>query len=496
MTESDDVQFINRKDIQLYLKTNKGSFIRAESVNLKAFLFNHSPYTIKVEDFSISNNSLQFSAENYNGGEFSGSLISPRVRDGLRINEVREKTLVAVEPKSAISIEVNLLSILGELPEGWYRARGTYSSGLLFIDSEPIYFRILKSMPVYAKTVKDYLRTDVNPVRTAWINKIENVLYLFIMQNSQYQPMNLRLNHKIMKVKDVQRISPSVLASPDLQTEHLIWTEKETISIAILYEKALKCIKEVKFLTKDLRVLEPAITDFDGKLHLIIVSKENGTSTFQLVNLSLQEEIKTQEVCRFDGDFTKYSVIYDEDLKVHLTWVSESGDVFYSWFCTDDKLKAQDKPKVLAKDMPPILDLQLSKACRDEEGHLQLLLNIVTCESSSKLHSRLIDVEKGREIFHSFHELPELKGLILLQTVLDPACRPHFLFQDSKGALWFKPFMNISPARVTQEGEVYPGNVDCPVLLVSSKMSHHYGIYLRYIKNKENFVYKKVESLA
>jgi hypothetical protein len=101
-----------------------------------------------------------------------------------------------------------------------------------------------------------------------------------------------------------------------------------------------------------------------------------------------------------------------------------------------------------------------------------------------------------KELSHSFFPLPELGSLVLIQTVLDLECRPHYLFQDSAGALWFKAFEGAELVRVTEEDEAYPGNVDYPVLLVSSNMSRHYGIYLRYIKDKSLFVYKKLESLA
>lgn len=79
----------------------------------------------------------------------------------------------------------------------------------------------------------------------------------------------------------------------------------------------------------------------------------------------------------------------------------------------------------------------------------------------------------------------------ILQTVLDLECRPHYFFQDRMGTLRFKSFEGGRLVRMTGEGETCPGNVDYPVLLVSSDLSRHYGIYLRYVKDKSNFVYKK-----
>jgi hypothetical protein len=216
----------------------------------------------------------------------------------------------------------------------------------------------------------------------------------------------------------------------------------------------------------------------------------------QFANCSIEGKIETEEISRFSGDFIKYCIIYDEESRLHIAWASESGDIFYTWFDIEQSVKAEGEPKMLVTGKPPILNLQLSKACEDEEGNLQLLLHFANYELPNELHSHLINVDSMKELSHSFFPLPELRSLVLIQTVLDLECKPHYLFQDGAGALWLKAFEEAELVRVTEEGEAYPGNIDYPVLLASSNMNWNYGIYLRYIKDKSRFVYKKLESLT
>lgn len=45
------------------------------------------------------------------------------------------------------------------------------------------------------------------------------------------------------------------------------------------------------------------------------------------------------------------------------------------------------------------------------------------------------------------------------------------------------------------EGEKCPGNIEFPKLIMSSSLSRHHGIFIRYVKDKRSFVYRKLEDL-
>jgi hypothetical protein len=485
------------KELKLSLNVDRGSYVRSESINAEVSLMNISSQAVRIEDMIMSNNPLHLHAINNFGKEFSGSLQSPRARDGLRFPPIKEKSMILLEPKNKITIKIDLLDILGELTEGDYEVKATYVfGGMLFVESKPVSVKVLKSTPNYSKTYQDYLRINSYPVRTTWINSEEDGFYLFIMENSQHQPSNIRSNRRILKTDEPQRTCPSILASPEQLTEHVMWIQEEPPRVATLEKRVLKDFKKVKLPIRDFKILEPPFTSIDGNLHFVVMSKEKDTTTFRLIGLPNEGKIEMEEICRFGGDFTRYCIIHDEESRLHMVWASESGSIFYTWYDLEQSIKAEGEPKMVVTCKPPILDLQLSKACEDEEGNLQLLLHFANCEFPNELHSHLINVGSKKELSHSFFPLPELGSLVLIQTVLDLECRPHYLFQDRAGALWFKAFEGAELVRVTEEGEAYPGNVDYPVLLVSSNMSRHYGIYLRYIKDKSSFVYKKLQSLT
>lgn len=488
---------IETQDLSLSLKTDKKSFVRTESIILEVSLVNNRSTSIEVEDLIVRNNSLHFSIINKLGKTFLGSLQSPKIRDALKFPPVRKKSMILLQPKTKKVINIDLLNIFGELAEGDYKVKATYTSkSMLFLKSKTLSFKVLKSEPVYSTTVQDYLRVTSHPIRTAWINREADGLYLFIMENSQFLPSSLRSNRRILKIEEIQKVIPSILASRAQNNEHLILVQGDTVRIASLDERVLKDVKTVRLPIASSRILEPTFTDEYGQLYFVVVAKEGDLTVFHLVGYSLEGKIETEQICRFNGDITKYCIIYDEESRLHMAWASDSGDVFCTWFDLEESIKSKGKPKMLLTGKPPILNLQLSKACEDYEGNLQLLLNFVNFESPYELHSHLINVDTQEAVLHSFSLLPELRDLTLLQTILDLECKPHYLFQDRFGALWFKAFQATKVVKVTEKGEIYPRNIDYPVLQVSSDLTRNYGIYLRYVKDMSHFVYKKLESLS
>lgn len=481
--------------IKLTLSMESMSIIRTESMKTNASLENDASFPTEVEDLTDSNDPVSFFVRDNVGRRFSGSLGSIRIRDGLKPPPNIPKKFVVLQPGAKIGRDLDLLSIFGELPEGKYELKAAYSSGLFTVISNKVNFSILNSNPVYSKTVQDYLRNDINTVRTVWINKEETGLYVFIMENSQYHPPNLISNRRILKIEQPEKVYPSLLSSPEVETEHLVWFNKHNARIASVNMERLKGVQDVKLPFDELHFLEPSISTEDSRLRFVVASKGDGSTAVLLVSVASSSEVKVEEVCRFSGLIVKHSIIYDEDLRLHLSWALENGEIRYIWHDLEKPIPSKNEPQLLFKNEDSIADLQLSRACEDADGNLQLLLNIVSYASPTKLHSRLIRIETGTELAHSFHELPELLEMRLLETILDLNCKPHFLFLDKKGALWFKSFVDAKPSRVTADEESCPSNIDYPKMVPSSEESRQYGIYLRYIKNKERFVYKKLLSL-
>lgn len=485
------------KNLTLSLKILRESYVEGESIDLEVSLINDTSVSILIEDLTIFNNPLHFQAVNNLGKEFSGSLQSSRIKDGLSFPPIRDKPMFLFEPNSEKTVNIDLLEIFGELPEGDYTVKATYvSGGIRFVRSEPIFFKVLKSAPVYSKTFQDSLRATSNTTRTAWINREEDGFYLFIMEDSQYYPSNLRSNRRILKIDEIQRAYPSMLGSPDQDAEHLIWSQAGTARVATLQQRVLRDVKAVRLKVLNFQILEPPFTTKDGKLYFVVTSKEGEQTIFKLVSYSLEGKAEIEEICRFSGGFAKYCIIYDVEPRLHVAWASDSGEIYCTSYGLEKPISAKGEPRMLTKGKAPILDVQISKACETYTENLELRLLFADYETPNEFHSHLINAESGENLSHSFFPLPEQKSLVLMQSVLDLQCRPHYLFQDNAGVLWFKALESAELEKVTGESETYPGNVDCPVLLASSNMSRNYGIYLRYIKDMSRFVYKKLESLT
>jgi hypothetical protein len=484
------------RNLSLSLKLQRKSFVTTESIIIEVTLLNNSETSFNLEEIAVVNNSLHFFASEKYGTEYTGSLQSSGTRDGLRVPDVHRKPTFRLESNAKRSASVDLLGVLGVLPSGNYEIKGLYTSGgLWFVWSNKVSFNVINSTPVYLRTAQDSLRATSNTIRTAWINKEGEGNYVFIMENSQFLPANLKSNRRILKIGVVGKVYPSILASTEQDFEHVLVIETEVVKIATLQKQVLKDIKTIKLDVANYDILEPLLTAEDGTLHFAVSLRDNDYTVIRSVTCSLKGEIGGRKICRFKGKITKYCIIYDEQPRLHLTWTLQSGEIFYTFLDISNPTEAECKPKMLVRGNSPILDLQLSNACQDEKGGFQLLLNFVDYVSLTKLHSQLVNTETGAAVFHSFSQLPELKDLILLQTILDLQCRPNFLFQDHKGALWFKSFKSAKAEKVTVEGESYPGNIDSPVLLVSSDITRNYGIYLMYIINKKSFIFKKLESL-
>lgn len=481
--------------LTLRLKSIRDKFVRSESIDIKVSITNKRSTSLEIEDLTMLNNPLHFYAVNNLGKEFSGGLLSALVQEGIEVPSPIRTDLIALKPQETKTIDVDLLNILGELPEANYRIDATYQSeGILYLRSNVLKIQILKSTPIYSSTFQDYLRILDNPIRTAWINEEEDGLYLLIMENSPNRPQHLRFNRRILKLEKPCNVSLSLLQSYGQDVEDLVWREEDIVQRTIVHKRIFMHKQEVKIPIPGFKLLEPSLTDEDGRLYFVVLSREDDSAIFHLVSCPLRGNVETSEICRFRGEVERYCMIFDADLMIHLAWASRSGDIHYIHRDPEERLKWKGDAELLVPGKTTLIDLQFSLACFDEEGNRQLILHYLSKESEDKLCSHILNAEMKKHILDSFFPVPEKKGTKLLQVALDLECQPCFLFQDGFGSLWFKPFEGRL-VRVTDEGETCPGNVDYPVLLVSSDLSRHYGIYLRYVKDRSSFVYKKLQEL-
>lgn len=486
---------LKREDVKLNLTMDRTKFVRGESIDIVVSVKNESAYKFRAEELSQRNNSLHFYVMNYQKEKFSGSLQTPLIAEGQPNEFGSEEDTIMLFPNTEMSAEIDLLDILGELPEGTYQLRAIYSSqGVLFVKSKTVAFDVLNAKPIYASTTLDYLRSTSNRIPTSWINQENGDFWLFLMENSQYNPSKTKSNRRILKVEAPQKVYASIIQDNEQNTQHLVWMQKSVLNVTTAIQK-LTGVRTFDTSTNDAQILPPTFTDQEKTAHITIKDKQ--TKTLQHISCAIDGEFRTEKICNFDDNFSRYSAVFDETPALHIAWSSESGDVLYTEFILNrQEESAKPTPIKLLTLKPPLLTLELSKGHENLEGERLLLLHLANYESTNELHSLVIEIDTLKTVRHCFSSVPQDRGFLLLQTVLDFELNPYYLFQDRKGALWFKGLKGRGFLRITKEGESYPSNIEFPLLIVSSNINRNYGVYLRYVKDKSKFIYKKLVSLA
>ncbi|MEM1547275.1 MAG: hypothetical protein QXP91_12565 [Candidatus Methanomethylicia archaeon] len=481
---------VNSVGLSLSLSIDRDLFARFESIKAHVSLINKGFKSIVIEDLTATNNPLFFIASNSLGNRFKGSLQSFWLRDDESMKfsppEI-EKSVTVLKPGESKEIDVDLINVFNDLPEGNYNVYASYRlCALSFLKSNIVSFRIVKSKPIYSITFQDYARNDMIPIRTSWINKGEDGFYIFLMANSQNQPSNIIYNHRILKINSFKDVYPSIPSTYGQEVNHILW-----IDDAIHILEILNCnLENIRVLNKSIgRILHPSLTTEDGELRFLTLLNEGSKFLIYLVRVPFRGEVEIRNVFRFEGVLGRHSVVFDSDWNPYIAY-SLNDTIYCLKVYVDNGFNV--KYMVLDRVKGSILNLHFSNAYMDEEGGNHIVLNYIAQENG-KLYSYLIDVDSGKHIYHLYIPI-EGENLKLIQVLLDYDCKPYFLFQDYSGALWFKPY-NGGFIKATGEDERCPGNVSYPVMLISSKYSSNYEISLRYIKNESIFTYKRLKKL-
>ncbi|MEM2541095.1 MAG: hypothetical protein QXX13_07495 [Candidatus Methanomethylicia archaeon] len=477
---------MSSRNLLLLLGIDRDLFVRFESIVVHVSLVNNGLKPIAVEDLTATNNPLFFRAVNNFGGRFKGSLQSFWMRDGVGEVPVRGKSMITLNPKEAREIHVDLIKIFNVLPEGNYKVYAYYRLGTLsFLKSNIISFRIVKSKPIYSITFQDYARNNMIPIRTSWINEGEDGFYIFLMDCSYNLPSNIISNRRIAKINGLRDITYSIPSVYGQNVEHVLWVDNDTLYVAEIINGGLGNIRRIKRPIG--YILNPPLTTEDGELRFLTFLE----GLVKLVRIPFKGEVMVDDVLKLRGLLDKYSIVFDMDSNPYLVY-NLDRKIYYLKINIYDQANIDRRVDLLAEANNPVLNLHLSNAWRYDEDSYRISLNYVVQENN-KLCSYLIDVDNGKHLSHTYTPLEDMK-LKLIQVILDYDYNPYFLLQDSLGTLWFKSY-DGELIKATGEDERCPGNVSYPVMLISSKYSRKYGIYLRYVKNESTFTYRKLKRL-
>lgn len=471
------------------IKIERNIFVRSESIIAHISLLNVGLEPIKVDDFTIKSNSLHFKAVNNLKDKFEGSLRSQLIRDGVRDFPIKGKDEVTLSPNGLKENDVDLINILGEMPEGEYKAISYYMIGdLSFLKSNAINFKIVSSNPRYSNTFQDYLRNDAIGINSVWINEEEDGrFYVFLMENSCNFPPNIISNKRLFNIDNLKEISFSVPSTDEQEVKYFVWNEKDAIYVATMIKDEFDKVR--KIMTPVDQLILPALTTDDFDLKVLTLSKNGEESRINCVVVPFDKEPKTYGVHRFKGSFDKYSITFDGDDMFHFAY-NVDGKICYIRANPKDLPDFKVKPIIFGESKEQVVNVHLFNSWLDEGNNYHVILEYAIKEAN-KMRSNIVDPERNIELSHLYIPI-KVNELKLLQVILDYECNAYFLFHDRSGSLWFGS-KDGGLLKITEEGERCPGNIDQPIMLISSYYSHMYGIYLRYVKNKSSFIFKDLK---
>ncbi|MEM3403986.1 MAG: hypothetical protein QXJ17_05595 [Nitrososphaeria archaeon] len=468
-------------------------YVRYESIPLSVSIENKGSLPVKIDEFTVSSETLQVRMIDDSGERYSGSPLSWLAREGILVPPKKRKSFFLSSGQKK-SISIDLIKIFGELKEGTYRVRVTYhSGGVLFVDSKVFKVKVVSAGPVYSFTPRDLFQLNA-PIRTVWVNYENNSFYLFILENSPNMPKNIWSCRRIMELESRQEPQLSLLESYDQRYEHVIWYSQKSVTILTILRTQKSEFKKFTSYLPFHKIIGPPFTIEDGTLFLLIVSKDDKWGSASLFTLSPDGRAKLTKFLSFKGMLVECSVLFKRRRAYIVYMLEKEPVIHYLELDLNNYEVCTTRSITLESIKTPYTGLTLYYACRDKEGERMLCAHIMT-EEVGKYCSQVIDVGRCRNVFNLFFPSAERMNLKLLDLTLDPECMPHYLFQDQWGALWYQSPKEIGLQKVTADDEICPGNVVSPTLIISSPSSRHYGVYLRYIKDRSHFIYKDVEKL-
>ena len=466
-------------------------YVRGESVPVSVSIENRGSLPMKIDDLTVSSETLQVRMIDSSGKRYSGSPLSWLEREGILVPPTRKNSILLGSGQKK-TVLIDLVKIFGELEEGTYRVRITYhSGGILFVDSKVFKVKVVSAWPVYSFTPRDLFQMNA-PIRTVWGNLEKNRFHLFLLESSPNIPMNIWSCRRIVELEGRQEPWLSLLESSDQRYEHILWSTEEAVTILSISRSQQPEIKKFTSSLPIHKIMGSPFTAVDGTLYLLISSEDDGGESASVFKLSPDGKMKLTRFSSFEGKLIECSVVF-RNRRANLVYMLEREPIIHYLDLGLDECRVDAAKSIpLEPQITPYSGLALSYTCRGEGGERMLCAHVLA-EEGGRWHSQVIEVKEGRTVFSFF--FPSADQLKLLDVVLDPECMPHYLFQDQVGALWYQSPKEIGSQKVTSEDEVCPGNILSPTLLVSSPLSRHYGVYLRYIKGRSHFVYKNLEKL-
>jgi len=451
------------------------------------FLVNNTKKTLIINARMLQDNPLIVRAISGIGKSYRGSLRSQLNKDGDTAPQ-KGRVLKRLGLGDAISIKIDLINILGKLPNGKYKAQAFYwPGGNNNSNSNIVEFQINDTQIATSTTYQDHFRNDTIPIRTAWINREADGNYLFLMQNSQKNPMHITSNIRICKTEKECYPSPALLASFGQSIEHVLLIGSGSLAIVEISRGKGRIAWEEPFKKT---VLHPAITTEGGELRFVSYSSETEAITLHL-SIFVNGRMETRQVIKIDEPPRSYSICYDEECNLHMAYVvRKTIEYLKVQFNADEERAIEIKKSINVKS--PIFSLRMINALAGDDEKTRMNL-IYSYKENDELITSIVGVPEGVRISNNYIQL-EKRKIKLVQMLIDQELKPHFLFTDHEGRLLFRPHAGSFSTVLAEDGKDL-GSKFSPLMLITSKYARKKSIYLRHTHRRFAFTYMPLKSL-
>jgi len=454
---------------ELKLELAGGRFVWSESIPAKVRLTNSTVKPILIMDFDLANNPLTVNAVSGNGARLRGTLRSPLNRDGETTLPFRSGAKKRLGTGEFLEKEIDLINLLRELPEGTYKVRASYwLGGINYARSNIVMVEIVQAQPEFASTLQDYSRNLMLPIRTCWVNQDGKDRFLYLMESSNNNPISTISNMRIATLGNTEMPSPSLQSVLGQGSSHVLLQGGGYLRvIEVIGVKATECFRE----SFEEKLLLPAMTTEDGELRFLSCSPRDEIS----VTLNLLPHaggLLRQTLFSLDGTIERHAVGFDDDCNPHLFF--SSGRNVRRAKISIEKGRGEAEVSMVASFEKQVLDLHAYNDWSGNDGVQGMAIGC-TLQEDGEIGSFLIDSENGKHISHTYIPL-EGRRLEIMQVALDYNHVPYFLFRDENNSILFR-CADSGFILIEEEG----AEIGYPTLLVASKYSRRYGIYIRYI---------------
>lgn len=485
--------------INIDLKLGAVKVISGESVPFEATLSNVGDEFAELDEIAPTNEAFTVFLREQSGKELKGTLITPFVKTGGKVVNKDDISTFRLNPKQSKIVSGDLLNLLGAIPPGRYNVFASYKSrGGVDIRSKELPLDVEQANITYAFSEWEYDRVIGSNLKTVWGHRGAKYV-LFYTENNPNNPEVIESSKRVYESEKAHEAKISSVRDYMQKNLHLVWIDKGSFfALKINDGKAVGKPKEIKLPYKAFRELGPSFTDKNGVLYLFFAI-ENAKKNFSIFAIKYQEQSPNPErwkIADIKGSLVRYSLLVDSEAKLNFTAESSDENIYYFSYDLIGKQMSQEL-KNLGGIKGKIVDLIFTSQFKTSKGRSDYYIYYLTKIKGdpSGYTGYLLQLGEGEPKWYPKMSVFYPQPLQIIQGIIDLDLKPYYLLRSKDNKIFYKSYFSSDLDEVLPPENSPKSLCTYPKLVLSASISDKFGVYLRYIKDKESFVYKFLEEI-